>query len=171
MKSSKAVAVVFLIALGACTTSPASTPPPPKPAVPGATGYMAAEFKQLNAAIKLCTSKHGYDPASSQRLPRYHVSSNELKARACIYDAVQRIMVPASKNAALYTNLIAQDRALTKAVMQRRLTRSQRRARIQKLVAGIRDAESQIGAASEAAKRARNQELGRQAVQFMFSMR
>lgn len=162
MKTNRIFGIFILASLVGCTA--------PNNQTTTTSSYMSAEFRQVNAALKLCTNQNNYDPSKSDSMPPYSVTNNELKARECFYSAIMRIMVPASKNPTLYTNLIAQDRTLTRQVMNRQITRKQRGAQIQEMITNIRKVESETGAVSEDAKALRNQELGRQAVNFMFSM-
>jgi hypothetical protein len=119
------------------------------------SGVVAARDK-LVADLKQCTQKHGYNPQATG-MPENALAPNELPWRQCAYDAVRSYEQGHPAVSSLYDQLIAEDIQMTTAVQQGSMTRSQRRARIEELVAQIKEAEdAQISQAT--AEQARQQE-------------
>jgi hypothetical protein len=158
-----AIAISMVSAAG-CATQP-SSPAPEKSA------YLSAEFKKVNVAVNQCEASRNYDPEAAKELSPYSVPANELAARRCIYEAIRTIMVPASRNPGLYTRLIDRDRALTRSVQQRRITRAQRQDQIEAMIAEIRWGEGAIRRSKTSSLSQRDIGLQRQTVQFLFSLR
>jgi hypothetical protein len=104
---------------------------------------------KLVADLRQCTQAHGYDPANSTGVAENALAPQELPWRQCAYDAVR---VYEQSNPALrgmYDQLIDEDVSMTTAIQQGTMTRSQRRARIESLVAQIKAAEEgQVKAAT-----------------------
>ena len=105
-----------------------------------ASGLIAARDK-LVADIHQCSQRYGYDPTRVQGVAENALAPQELQWRQCAYDAtrVYEQANPAMK--ARYEQLIAEDIEMTTAIQQGAMTRSQRRARIEALVAQIKSTE------------------------------
>jgi hypothetical protein len=96
---------------------------------------------QLIAALNECTRTHGYDPEQTSGVAENTLAPNELPWRQCAYDAVRAYAKENPSLGDLYSQLISEDMAMTTAIQQGSLTRSQRRARIETLLGQIRAAE------------------------------
>jgi hypothetical protein len=96
---------------------------------------------QLVAALNECTRTHGYDPEQTAAVAENGLAPNELPWRQCAYDAVRAYAEENPSLGDLYSQLINEDIAMTTAIQQGSLTRSQRRARIETLLGRIRAAE------------------------------
>src|SRR5262249_19812815 len=104
---------------------------------------------QLIVALNQCTQAHGYDPEQTAGLAENALAPNELPWRQCAYDAVRAYAEANPSLGDLYAQLINEDIAMTTAIQQGSLTRSQRRARIGALLGQIRTAENaQVRAAA-----------------------
>jgi hypothetical protein len=104
---------------------------------------------QLIVALNQCTRTHGYDPEQSAGIAENALAPNELPWRQCAYDAVRAYAAENLSLVDLYSKLINEDMAMTAAIQQGSLTRSQRRARIETLLGQIRaaeDAQTQVAA-------------------------
>ncbi|HET6220774.1 MAG TPA: hypothetical protein VFE11_01360, partial [Dongiaceae bacterium] len=107
--------------------------------------------KQLVAALQDCTGRYGYDPDQTAGVAENALAPDELPWRQCAYNAVRTYAEANPSLDELYLQLINEDIAMTKAIQDGTLTRSQRRARIGELLSEIRAAED-----------AQNQVAGRQ---------
>jgi hypothetical protein len=96
---------------------------------------------QLVAALNECTRTHGYDPEQTAAVAEDALAPNELPWRQCAYDAVRAYAEENPSSGDLYSQLIKEDMAMTTAIQEGSLTRSQRRARIETLLGQIRAAE------------------------------
>ena len=112
---------------------------------------------QLIAALNECTRTHGYDPEQTAGVAENALAPNELSWRQCAYDAVRVYAEGNPSLGDLYARLINEDIAMTTAIQQGSLTRSQRRARIETLLGQIRAAEdAQTQAAAKQGKGGQN---------------
>jgi len=105
-----------------------------------ASGPIAARDK-LIADVRQCSQRYGYDPNRVQGIGEHALAPQELEWRQCAYGAarVYERANPAVKSQ--YEQLIAEDIEMTTALQQGTITRSQRRARIEALIAQIKSAE------------------------------
>jgi hypothetical protein len=123
----------------------AACAPSSKPAA--STGASAAEAGLIEARDKLiadvrsCTDQHGYDPKQVIGIGENKLAPGELQWRQCCYDAARRYIARNPQMRGLYEQLIAEDIQLTSAIQQGTVTRTQRRARDEQLLAQIRAAE------------------------------
>jgi len=129
---------VLAILLTACTT--AGEPP-------AGTVGSAEQAKLVDARAKLiadvrsCTDQHAYDPNNVSGVGEKELASGELQWRQCVYDAARRYIAQNPAMRGMYEQLIAEDFQLTSAIQQGTVTRAQRKARDDELLAQIRDAE------------------------------
>lgn len=96
---------------------------------------------KLVADLRQCTQVHGYDPQDTAGIAENALAPNELPWRQCAYDAVRDYEDSHPAMRERYEQLIAEDIQMTTAVQQGTMTRSQRKARIEELVAQIKAAE------------------------------
>jgi hypothetical protein len=115
-------------------------------AAPGAD--FEQSFERLKAHASECTSKWGYDPDRGERLGPHEIGVGERDWRECVYQGVHDIMIPGSAVANAYRGLIARDKGMTERIAREELTREERKARLEKLLADIESSEK---AASESA--------------------
>jgi hypothetical protein len=115
----------------ACTSAPTTN----------AATALSTLRPQLIAALNECTQTHGYDPEQTTGVAENTLAPNELPWRQCAYDAVRAYAEENSSLGDLYSQLIKEDMAMTTAIQEGSLTRSQRRARIETLLGQIRAAE------------------------------
>lgn len=109
---------------------------------------MAARDK-LVADIGQCSQRYGYDPRSATGIAENALAPQELPWRQCAYDAVRVYEQANPAMASRYEQLISEDIGMTTAIQQGSMTRSQRRARIEELIAQIKSAEeAQVQAAA-----------------------
>jgi len=128
----------FSVLLMSCATS--SEPP----ASTGASTSQAALVEardQLVADVRKCSDQHGYDPKQVSGIGENQLAPGELQWRQCAYDAARRYVAQNPQMRGLYEQLIAEDIQLTSALQQGTVTRTQRRARVEALLAQIHTAE------------------------------
>ena len=97
----------------------------------------------LIADIQQCSQRYGYDPAHVQGVAENALAPQELPWRQCAYDAVRAYEQANPALSGRYEQLIAEDIQMTTAIQQGTLTRSERRTRIEALLAQIRSAEEE----------------------------
>jgi hypothetical protein len=108
----------------------------------------------LAADVRACSAKHGFDPATATGLGEKELAPQELQWRQCAYDAARRYIDRNPPMRGLMEQLIAEDIQMTSAIQQGALTRSERRSRVQGLLAQLREAQqTQISAAAAAQER------------------
>jgi hypothetical protein len=131
--------LLLQVALAAALTACASGGPV-SDASPEPTRVAARDA--LVAKVRECTRTHGYDPRVESGVAESALAPNELPWRQCTYDALRAYGRSNPPLRSLYEQLIAEDISMTTAIQQGSLTRSQRRARIEALLAQIDQAEA-----------------------------
>ena len=133
---------VVTITITGCASQSSSKTPPQHQLVIQSRDKLPGDMRQ-------CTQQHGYDPVKLVGVAESALAPQELQWRQCVYDALR---VYARANPAMvsrYEQLIAEDVTMTTAIQQGTMTRSQRRARVEQLIAQITSAEeAQIRAAA-----------------------
>ena len=127
------VPVVALVA--ACAT-------PQKPAAGGEQQLVEAS-NMLSADVRACSARYGFDPAAATGVGEKQLAPQELDWRQCAYDAGRRYIDRNPPLRGLMEQLIAEDIEMTTAIQQGTLTRSERRSRVQELLAQLKEAEQQ----------------------------
>ena len=100
-------------------------------------------WQKLLAHFAGCSSVHGYDPRYLQDLPENRLGKGELAWRACAYQGVEEIMIPASSVPGMFRQLIQEDKTMTAKIGRGELKRSERKARVTAVLADIRRKERQ----------------------------
>lgn len=93
--------------------------------------------QQVDAYLDRCTARYGYSPETASGLAPYTLGAGEREWRECVYQAVETFLIPKSQSPELYRNAIAEDRRMTAAVADGKMTRLERRERMQKLIEEI----------------------------------
>lgn len=113
-----------------------------------ATAYNPAHFKQtVRSGMKSCSERFDYNPDAA--IGETSLGKNERAWRACVYKIIEEKIIPKTRVPDMYKSLIAEDRAMTNAIQDGRLTRSQRRSRLEQLANEISAAEAAQIAASD----------------------
>lgn len=97
--------------------------------------------------MKSCSEHTGYDPDAT--IDEASLGENERPWRACVYEVIEEKILPITRIPDKYKMLIAEDQAMTDAIQEGRLTRSQRSNRLQQLANEISAAEAAEIAASD----------------------
>lgn len=85
-----------------------------------------------------CTAAHGYDPRKPGNVGETQLAPNERAWRECMYAGIDSDIARHSASASEWRMLIDADRRMTDEIDAGTLTRSQRAARLQMLIANIR---------------------------------
>jgi hypothetical protein len=126
--------VLWIAAVVCACAEPSGTSASPEQARIAARDAFVAELGE-------CTRTHGYDPSAVSGIGEHSLAPNELPWRQCASDAVRAYARSNPPLAPMYEQLIAEDIAMTTSIQQGTLTRTQRRARIEALLAQIDRAE------------------------------
>jgi hypothetical protein len=145
---------VVAIAIATIVTGCATQAPPEQSPNP-----ILQARQKLNADLRDCTQQYGYDPAKATGIAQNALAPNELEWRQCVYRALRPYAQANPSMAPMYESLIANDIAMTAAIQQGTMTRSQRRARIEELVADIKATENKMIAAATAEQQRQAQEF------------
>lgn len=117
----RAVGLVALVAACAATT---------------ASQNIATARKQLDAHLAECTARYGY-PEPTSDLGPYILGAGEREWRECVYQGVEKYMIPNTPSPEAYRKAIAEDREMTVGIATAKMTRTQRQARVQQLLEEI----------------------------------
>jgi len=93
--------------------------------------------QQLDTHLEQCTARYGYDPETASGLGPYSLGAGEREWRECVYEGVEKFLIPKTLSPEVYRNAIVEDRQMTAAVASGKMTRSERSERIQKLIEEI----------------------------------
>jgi hypothetical protein len=141
--------VYAAVSLASCATQQSGSTP---------QSALTSAREQLIADLGHCTQTFGYDPRNVAGVAENQLAPHELEWRQCGYDSVRKYAQNQPTLTARYEQLINEDVSMTQAIQSGTMTRSQRRQRIETLVAQIKNAEqSQV----QAATTAQEQELER----------
>lgn len=97
--------------------------------------------------MKSCSKRIDYDPDAD--IAETSLGKNERAWRACVYRIIKEKIIPKTRVPDMYKSLIAEDQAMTDAIRDGRLTRSQRHGRLEQLAKKISAAEAAQIAASD----------------------
>lgn len=100
-------------------------------------GEMATARRQLDDHMAECTRRYGYDPEAGAKLGPHVLGQGEREWRGCVYQAIERYMIPRTLSPDVYRRLIAEDRKMTDAVANGKMARAERQARVRQMVEEI----------------------------------
>jgi hypothetical protein len=105
----------------------------------GSTGTreIVTARRQLDAYMAQCTTRYGYDPEAASNLGPNVLGTGEREWRNCVYQGIEKYLIPGTSSPDVYRRAIAEDRRMTDAVAKGEMTRAQRQARIQQLLEEI----------------------------------
>jgi hypothetical protein len=101
------------------------------------TREIVAARSQLDDYMAQCTKRYGYDPAAASKLGPHVLGPGEREWRECVYQGIEKYLIPRTLSPDVYRRAIAEDRKMTEAVANDEMTRAQRQARDQQLVEEI----------------------------------
>jgi hypothetical protein len=92
---------------------------------------------QLDEHMAECTKRYGYDPEAGSKLASNVLGLGEREWRACVYQGIEKYLIPRTLSPDIYRRAIAEDRKMTEALANGELTRAQRQARVQQMLEEI----------------------------------
>jgi len=105
------------------------------PAIFVALGQDVAKAREQNQAhVKECSRLHGYDPEKTSSLGPYELGAGEREWRECVYQGIEKYLIPNTLSPEAYRKAIAEDRKITAAIAGGKMTRAQRQARVEKII-------------------------------------
>lgn len=96
---------------------------------------------RLESYLSQCTQTFGLDPRKESGLSENELAPNEREWLDCAYIGIERIMIPNSDFPGMYRDFIAEAKSLVDLMERGEVTRTQRRNRLQTLIAQIENAE------------------------------
>ncbi len=96
---------------------------------------------RLESYLSQCTQTFGLDPRKESGLSENELAPNERDWLDCAYKGIERIMIPNSDFPGMYRDFIAEAKSLVDLMERGEVTRTQRRNRLQTLIAQIENAE------------------------------
>lgn len=113
-------------------------------------GYMQQADARFHARYVECGKIHKYDP-NTTKLAQNTLGPTERAWQQCVYAAVEKYLIPASKSPDLYRGAIATSRNLTNGIEKGTITRDQRRKKMDEVISKIESVEgANAGAATTA---------------------
>jgi hypothetical protein len=149
--------IASAIAVAACTSGSSTSQ---------SQSSLSAARQQLVTDLGQCTNDFGYDPKNVAGVAENQLAPSELQWRQCAYDAVRKYGGSHPSLTGRYEQLINEDITMTNAIQAGTMTRSQRRQRIEELIAQIKQAE-ESQAQTAAAEQAEEMDRVRQVVDGM----
>ena len=93
--------------------------------------------RQLDDHMTECTKRYGYDPEAGAKLGSNVLGPGEREWRDCVYQGIEKYLIPRTLSPDVYRRAIAEDRKMTEAVATGELTRAQRQIRVQQMLEEI----------------------------------
>jgi hypothetical protein len=84
-----------------------------------------------------CTKRYGYDPDAGSKLGSNVLGPGEREWRGCVYQGIEKYLIPRTLSPDVYRRAIAEDRKMTEAIAKGEMTRAQRQARVQQMLEEI----------------------------------
>lgn len=108
----------------------------------GIPSALFADISDINGEIEKCSKLHGYDPQQWNKIDANTLGKNERVFLACVYNAINEVLVPKALIPDDYNNLIASHKQLTNAVERGEITRQERHTRIKEILGQIKTNEA-----------------------------
>jgi hypothetical protein len=122
--------IVWLLVIVACGASSGSKD------IAGTREIVRARG-QLDDHMAECTKRYGYDPEAGSKLASNVLGPGEREWRGCVYQGIEKYLIPKTLSPDVYGRAVAEDRKMTEAVANGEMTRAQRQARVQQLLEEI----------------------------------
>ena len=122
--------VAFAIVTAACSAPSGSRD------IAGTREIVTAR-RQLDDYMVQCTKRYGYDPESASNLGPNVLGRGEREWRECVYQGIEKYLIPSTLSPDIYRRAISEDRKMTDAVANGEMTRAQRQARVQQMLEEI----------------------------------
>ena len=126
-KMSVAIATVALVACGPASSSRETA----------GTREIVTARRQLDDHMAECTQRYGYDPEAGSKLGSNVLGPGEREWRDCVYQGIEKYVIPRTLSPDAYRRAIAEDRKMTEAITKGDMTRAQREARVKQMLEEI----------------------------------
>ncbi|MGH7796931.1 MAG: hypothetical protein ACREQ2_18865 [Candidatus Binatia bacterium] len=93
--------------------------------------------RRLDDHMAQCTKRYGYDPEAGSKLGSNVLGPGEREWRGCVYQGIEKYLIPSTLSPDVYRRAIAEDRKMTEAIAKGEMTRAQRQARVQQMLEEI----------------------------------
>jgi hypothetical protein len=93
------------------------------------TREIAAARRQLDDHMTECTKRYGYDPEAGFKLGSNVLGPGEREWRDCVYQGIEKYLIPRTLSPDVYRRATAEDRKMTEAIATGEMTRAQRQIR------------------------------------------
>lgn len=93
--------------------------------------------RQLDDHMAECTKRYGYDPDVGSKLGANVLGPGEREWRGCVYQGIEKYLIPRTLSPDVYRRAIADDRKMTEAITKGEMTRAQRQARVRQMAEEI----------------------------------
>jgi hypothetical protein len=123
----RVVSAVLIVACGGAGTSRDTA----------GTREIVTARRQLDDYMTECTKRYGYDPEAGAKLGSNVLGPGEREWRDCVYQGIEKYLIPRTLSPDVYRRAIAEDRKMTDAIATGGMTRAQRQARVQQLLEEI----------------------------------
>jgi hypothetical protein len=101
------------------------------------TRQIVTARRQLDDHMAECTKRYGYDPDAGSKLGANVLGPGEQEWRGCVYQGIEKYLIPRTLSPDVYRRAIAEDRKMTAAIAKGEMTRAQRQARVQQMLEEI----------------------------------
>jgi hypothetical protein len=101
------------------------------------TREIATARRQLDDHMTECTKRYGYDPEAGAKLGSNVLGPGEREWRDCVYQGIEKYLIPRTLGPDVYRRAIAEDRKMTEAIATGEMTRAQRQIRVQQMLEEI----------------------------------
>lgn len=99
-----------------------------------ATREIVTARRQLDDHMAECTKRYGYDPDAGSKLGANVLGPGEREWRGCVYQGIEKYLIPSTLSPDVYRRAIAEDRKMTEAIAKGEMTRAQRQTRVQQML-------------------------------------
>ena len=121
------VSAVVIVACGPASTSRDTA----------GTREIVTARRQLDDHMAECTKRYGYDPDAGAKLGANVLAPGEREWRGCVYQGIEKYLIPRTLSPDVYRRAIADDRRMTEAIAKGEMTRAQRQSRVQQMLEEI----------------------------------
>jgi hypothetical protein len=124
---SVAIATVALVACGPASSSRDAA----------GTREIVTARRQLDDHMAECTQRYGFDPEAGSKLGSNVLGPGEREWRDCVYQGIEKYVIPRTLSPDAYRRAIAEDRNMTEAIAKGEMTRAQREVRVKQMLEEI----------------------------------
>ena len=122
-----AIASLVMVACGGASTSRDTA----------GSREIATARRQLHDHLTECTKRYGYDPEAGAKLGSNVLALGEREWRGCVYQGIEKYLIPRTLTPDVYRRAITADRKMTEAIATGEMTRAQRQIRVQQMLEEI----------------------------------